>query len=128
MMKDDKRDLLVAAARILLCVATLFILYEATIKQPMEVHLENGDKLLHALAFLALGFLVDFAFPDSGYGIRKVLPLMALGILIELVQSFLPWRSADIMDFLADCLGVGAYWVSWPILRKIPLFRRRWAG
>ena len=119
---------MIAAARILLCAATLFIIYEATIKKPVEVPVANGDKVLHIIAFCSLAFLSDFAFPSWGFGFRKLVPLMVFGIMIELIQSFLPWRSADMMDFLADCVGLVAYGILTPILRRIPLISDRWNG
>ena len=127
MITDDMRTRIITAARILLCAATLFIVYEATIKKPVQVPVDNGDKFLHALAFFSLAFLMDFAFPARGYWLSKVLPLMAFGIFIEVVQSFLPWRSADVTDFLADCVGIAAYTLVMPFLRRIPLISDRWA-
>jgi VanZ family protein len=125
MTTDDTRSRIIAAVRILLCAATLFIIYEATIRQPVQVSVDNGDKFLHSIAFFFLALLTDFAFPTRGYGLTKLLPLLAFGIIIELVQSCLPWRSADVADFLADCVGIAAFAVLLPFLRRVPLISDR---
>jgi VanZ family protein len=96
----------------LLGIAALLTLYEATIRHPVEMpHVDNADKMLHAFTFFCLAALKDMAFPNRRHLFRKVLGLMAFGVLIEVIQSWLPWRSADITDFLADCTGITLYLV-----------------
>lgn len=128
MMNANMRHRLVLAARVLLLMAMAFILYEATIKHPLDPHVEEGDKILHALAFCALSFLADFSFPEEGFGFRKISLLVGYGVLIEIVQSFLPWRSSDVADLVADCTGMALYALSLPLLRQVPLLRDRWVG
>ncbi|NTW51100.1 MAG: VanZ family protein [Chlorobiaceae bacterium] len=126
MSTEATRARMAFAARLLLFAATIFMIYEATITHPVEVSVNHGDKLLHALAFFALAFLSDFAFPARGHVTRDLFLLMLFGVFIEVVQSFLPWRSADFLDFLADCFGIAAYRFLMPIFHKIPLIRERW--
>src|SRR5256885_16163773 len=64
------------------------------------------DKLKHATAFLALAWAADFSFPSRGYDFRKILPLLGYGLLIELVQHQLPYRTFDLNDLLADAVGL----------------------
>lgn len=117
---------LTVAARILLIVAIVFTSYEATIKTPVSVSVDNSDKFMHALAFFSLALLSDFAFPVKGFGVTKIALLVSYGALIEFVQSFLPWRSADVFDLLADCFGVAAYAGFIPLLKLVPMLRERW--
>jgi len=79
-----------------------------------------NDKLGHAAAFLCLGFLLDFAWPRRPWGARKLLPLLGYGLIIELVQYFLPYRSFSLWDLAADGLGLGLYPLLLPLLRYIP--------
>ncbi len=72
---------------------------------------ELADKLWHLLAFGGLAGLFSRVFVHWGHA-----PLLAareaaacgvaLGGLLEVLQSFTRFRSADWADFLADALGV----------------------
>lgn len=126
MTSSNSRPLLTVAARILLVATTGFIIYEATIRSPVSIKVSNGDKFLHTLAFGTLAFLADFSFPRKGFGWEKIAPLMMYGLLIEFVQSFLPYRSADLTDFLADCAGMACYALTMPVLKYFPVLRHRW--
>lgn len=122
------RKTITFAVRLLFIAAMSFIMYEATIPKPFDPQVSNGDKLLHALAFFSLSMLADFSFPGSGFGFMKVLLVIGFGFLIEYVQSFLPWRSSDFADILADGAGLFVYILVIPLLRQLPLIRRRWAN
>ncbi len=71
-----------------------------------------GDKILHGLAFTigAIAWTKAFeAFRIWRIGIAMVvgaLAALAVGVAIELIQSYVPRRSSDVQDFLADVLGV----------------------
>jgi VanZ family protein len=119
-MKNQRHHRFVRSARALLAVALLFVLYEATEKQPLELLLcYRSDKLLHGMAFFLLSSLVDMAFPASRLLFWKVLFLAVFGIFIELVQVYLPWRSAEVMDFIADCIGIALYLISALLVRQM---------
>lgn len=62
------------------------------------------DKLNHASAFIALAFCACQA--HAGARWRSMAALLAYGVLIELLQSQVPNRSADPVDVLADALGI----------------------
>lgn len=112
--------------RAVLVVSAVVILVLAT--QPMRTLPVGGinDKLMHALAFLALSWLVDFAFPRTGFDLRKILPLLGYGVLIELVQWPLSYRSLSGLDLLADAAGIGLYLIVQPLLRQLPFLKARW--
>lgn len=65
-----------------------------------------GDKLLHAAAFAFL--MLWFAQIYAGWRDRRrcALSLIGFGCLIELLQSLVPYRSADGWDLVADVGGV----------------------
>ncbi len=81
------------------------------------------DKLRHATAFLALALAVDFSFPDRTYDATKVLPLIAYGLAIEVIQHFLPYRQFDLLDVVSDAVGLFIYGVSLPLILRLPLLR-----
>jgi len=84
------------------------------------------DKARHAAAFSVLAGLTDFAFPRSTFGRDKIVCLLAYGVMIEVVQHFLPYRTAEVLDVVADGVGVVGYALMIPLLSKMPLIGRRW--
>jgi len=75
---------------------------------PPELFLQ--DKLLHGLAYTALGALLVPGFRGAGCSARSaVLLAVALasvyGATDEFHQSFVPGRNADVLDWVADTLG-----------------------
>ncbi len=87
-----------------------------------------NDKLSHALAFYTLALLLDFSFPGSPFNIKKILPLLAYGLAIEAAQSQIAYRMFSLLDLGADALGLMAYGLSLPLVRHLPVLRRRWLG
>ncbi|AAM72742.1 MAG TPA: teicoplanin resistance protein VanZ [Chlorobaculum sp.] len=113
--REYNRLWIVSIARILLALAIGFTLYEATIHHPiLPPRMDYGDKVLHAAAFFALTMLTEISFPGLKSLLPKLLFLLGFGIFIEWIQSFLPWRSSDVSDFLADCAGIALCFV--PVL------------
>lgn len=63
------------------------------------------DKLNHVVAFSSMAFSARFAFPNGRIP-AIVLGLLAFGIFIELVQTQIPGRSAEVLDVAADAVGI----------------------
>jgi VanZ family protein len=69
-----------------------------------------ADKVWHALAFGGLSGLLSRALVHFGRSATPAardasLAALALGGLLEVLQSFTAYRSADWSDFLADAVG-----------------------
>jgi len=92
----------------------------------------SQDKLLHLSVYLGLGLLLERAFRH-----QTVLPLLArssklsailtaaiYGVSDEFHQSFVPGRSMDVWDVVADVLGVG---LAMMLLLAHQRYRRRGA-
>lgn len=92
----------------------------------MVIKITVYDKFQHAAAFFTLTMLADFAWPQTPVTLRKILALLAYGMALELVQSQLPYRDFSLLDFLADGCGILLYFVSIPVLQRLPVMRRRW--
>jgi VanZ family protein len=112
--------------RLALAVALVVVMHLATTQMNYPVVENMNDKVNHILAFYVLGFLADFSFPRKKLGLSKVLPLLGFGLLIEVIQYFLPYRSFSLYDLAADAAGLAVYWASLPALKHFPLLRRRW--
>jgi VanZ family protein len=69
-----------------------------------------GDKVAHAAAFAT--FAIWFGgLVESRVMWRVALALLAYGLLIELLQSLVPYRSADSRDLAADAVGILLGWL-----------------
>jgi VanZ family protein len=95
--------------RLLLAVLVTAITYLAIVPVAIPIVQETSDKLEHILAFVALAFAVDGAFPGRPFDWTKILPLLAYGFAIEVVQLGLPNRFYDMLDVVADAVGIIAY-------------------
>jgi VanZ family protein len=112
--------------RMILAAAMIVVIHLATTPLQYPVIKHIFDKANHLTAFYVLAFLIDFSFPKTSFGAAKFGALLIYGILIELIQSFLPHRTASSLDVVADTLGVACYALSIPILRRVPVLKRRW--
>ena len=112
--------------RLALLVAVIAITHLATTPLHYPVVEDINDKANHIFAFYVLALLTDFSFPKNGFGPSKAFVLLGYGLLIEVVQYFLPYRSCSLYDLTADGVGLFVYWSSVPALRYIPWLRTRW--
>jgi VanZ family protein len=108
-------------------VATLIVITHLATTQAEYRGVEDiNDKVSHILAFYVLCFLEDFSFPRDRFNIFKVISLLGYGLLIEIIQYFLPYRTFSLLDFGADVIGIAIYWLSLPALRHIHILKDRW--
>jgi VanZ family protein len=68
-----------------------------------------NDKTAHAIAFVALMSWFCGVF-EMRFSPLVAIALVCLGILIELLQHQLAYRSAELADSLADFAGIGLGW------------------
>jgi VanZ family protein len=95
------------AWRALLLLLIAVISYFALSPRPPAAIDFGWDKLNHLAAFAALTVSACLSFPAS----RASLPVLALALLgygglIEVVQLFVPGRSSEWSDLLADSIGI----------------------
>lgn len=102
----------VQAWRGLLAVLALAVFALAVMPAPPRAVDTGWDKLNHVSAFLVLTFCgVGAHRRRSGpnrvrVGLRVALGALAFGALIEGVQAFVPGRSSELADLLADAVGI----------------------
>ena len=88
-------------------ISILYVIYESVVPRPdFPIDFSFADKFYHGLAYLWLAVL-----PAVGYGTRTAalrggIFVALLGIGLEIVQFFLPMRSCEFGDMLADTAGV----------------------
>lgn len=107
------------AARIAFVFSAVFAFVMAAVPHPPTIPGQPSDKVMHMLAFAALGAL-------AAYGFRHLtvrwlfVALTAFGALIELVQAIPALhRDSDIVDLLADMAAalVALAAVRWRVVR-----------
>lgn len=64
----------------------------------------HSDKFQHLAAFVSLTLAAWWAHPGARW--RAVAGLLLFGVFIEVVQMFIPGRSAEWGDLVADALGI----------------------
>jgi len=115
-MKLSRSNIIVF--RISLAAALSGILILATTPHSYPVVSDMNDKFNHVLAFFILALLADFSFPEKKSTLAMVLPLLAYGMAIEIIQYFLPYRMFSLFDVTADAVGIGLYKISFSLLKK----------
>ncbi len=96
-----------------LCAAVLVVQILSLGSLPFELR-EPFDKVFHVLAFAALALMLWIA-SDGRRPVLLLGGLLALGLADEARQAFIPERSAQFLDFVADAAGAAAacailYW------------------
>ncbi|MBR9729481.1 VanZ family protein [Shewanella intestini] len=78
-------------------------------KPNYPIYFTNMDKLGHAGSFFALSYLAYYAFKPKWYWLASILSLYAM--MIEVIQSMLPYRRASIADVAADLAGITFFYL-----------------
>jgi len=78
---------------------------------PAEAGLQPqlNDKFLHTTGFFVMAFLAHLAHPYAKK-MHLIIGLAILGLMIELVQAYLPYRDFSLWDWGADILGAVLYY------------------
>ena len=85
----------------LIAVIALSIMPAGAIPDP-----EISDKLAHMAAYAALALAGGIAYRGTRSLLILVAGLLLLGVSLELVQAFVPGRSASGYDSLANTIGI----------------------
>lgn len=75
------------------------------------LHSLVNDKLLHGAGFCVLALLSSLAHPNVAPW-KLIVALSLFGLGIEIIQAYLPYRSFSVWDWLADIIGLLAYFVA----------------
>jgi len=116
----------VSIFRLLFFITLLVISYLTTTSLSGTFVGNINDKLSHFLAFFTLAFLIDFSFPKDDFGYLKFFELLFYGLLIEIVQYAIPYRSFSLYDLLANCTGLLAYKLFIPVIKQFAFLNTRW--
>lgn len=76
-----------------------------TARQPQQVVGDYNDLLMHFLGYVVAGLSVNLAYPHRPQ-YQQALHLWLFSTAVEVIQYFLPWRSFDLWDMLANTAGI----------------------
>ncbi len=113
-------------ARIALLLMLTAGVYLAAVEGGPVAAADVNDKIVHLTAFFVLALCADYAFPRRRFDWFTASPLLGYGLLIEIMQFFIPHRSFSLADLAADAAGLAVYAATAFILRQFspPLSRR----
>ena len=76
-----------------------------------------SDKNIHFIAFAVLTLLLRFAY--SVTWLQTFLLLFIYAVFIEFSQLFTPNRSAELLDIVADIIGIGIGLLFYPFIERV---------
>ena len=91
-----------------------FIVYESLTARPLEIPVDQGDKLGHMGAYLALMSWFANIYEDAGERIACAMGCVALAVGLEYAQRLTATRTFDVADMIAGAAGVSAAWLLAP--------------
>jgi VanZ family protein len=101
--------------------STAFIIFILAMVSNDHITLNSNyaDKIKHISAFFTLSLLLNRSSSSIERRLRNMVALLFFGILIEVVQFFIPSRDADINDIIADFVGILLFQLSYSFLKFI---------
>lgn len=93
----------------------LIVLYLATTIKQIE-NINSWDKLNHILAFSVLYIVFSFSYNKINTPFKFVL-LLFLGLLIEVIQYFIPTREFSFYDLVANLVGIAFGYILYKLIR-----------
>jgi len=104
--------------RILFCSALIISYISAIVPQDIAPTIGSlSDKSIHFIAFAVLTLLLRFAYSISW--IQTFLLLFMYAIFIEFSQLFTLNRSAELLDVVADVIGIGIGLLFYPFIQRL---------
>ncbi len=104
------------------CLLGVVVLSLTPVQQLPPQVLNLWDKAQHAGGFAVLTLLGLWAYPQRAVTLLAAMLLaamLALGAGIEVAQSATGWRYGDVLDWVADAVGVAAAYTVWRLLQVV---------
>jgi VanZ family protein len=107
-----------------------FVVYLSLAPAPIELPIEQGDKLSHTLAYLVLMSWFANLYESPAQRVGFALGFVLLGIGLEFIQRWVGYRSLELADMMAGAAGVALGWLLAP--PRLPNYlvaaERHWRG
>jgi VanZ family protein len=112
--------------KLLFFVTAIAVFILATVgNDHIDINHQYADKIKHITAFFTLSLLLNRSSSTLQHHLRNIIALLFFGFLIELAQYFIPSRESDLMDILADFIGILLFQVTYFFLKAIQYFSKR---
>ncbi len=85
----------------------------------VSVEVPITDKVAHFLAYFALAFVALLSSRQKHSFLSILAVQISIGIFVEVAQSFVPGRTPEFLDFVANSLGVLFGALVYLLFRKI---------
>ncbi len=87
-------------------ISIVYVIFESITPTPdFPADFNFADKVYHALAYAWLAALPTVGFRQRKAALYATGAMIVLGVALEIVQAFLPTRSCELGDMLADAVG-----------------------
>jgi VanZ family protein len=116
-----KRKYLVAIGWLLVTAVVVLSLININAAMP---DIKNGDKIGHFIAYFSLMTWFAWLYPKPWVRNVYAVGFIVMGGLMEVLQSFTPYRTADIEDFHVNTIGVIVGFVFSVFASQIPLVKK----
>ena len=83
------------------------IVWLSVTPRPPDIGIEHGDKLGHFAAYGAVMFWFCQLYPRLAARAAYAAGFIAMGVALEFVQRSLGYRTFEVLDMVADAVGVG---------------------
>ena len=101
------------SSRLILVISVVFISILSVQEIEVQSSVNLSDKLLHFFCFLYL-IIISWLSRITSKELLLYVIVLAYGILIEIIQIYIPYRSFEFLDIFADFLGilVGSFFIN----------------
>jgi len=104
--------------RALFWLALIISYISAVVPQDMAPKIGSlSDKSIHFIAFVGLTLLLRFAYSVTWF--QTLLLLFVYAVFIEFSQLFTLNRSAELLDIVADVIGIGIGLLFYPFIKRL---------
>jgi VanZ family protein len=86
------------------------VIYLSLTPHPIEISVEEGDKIGHTLAYFSMMIWFAQLYRRSLHGLWA-LGFIGLGVALEFLQGWSGFRNFEYLDMAADTAGVTASWL-----------------
>lgn len=93
------------------------IIWLSVTPKPVDIGIEQGDKLGHFAAYGGVMFCFCQPYPRLPTRAAYAAGFIALGVALEFVQRWLGYRSFEVLDMVADAIGVV---LGWTVASAVP--------
>lgn len=134
-MTKSQRSLLVSSILLAIYWCMIFTATHMPMPTPAaaaRAHIPHIDKVVHLGIYACLAFLLLWFFSHGKRSLRTAavmtIGLVAgYGLLDEILQSFVPSRHADPLDFVADLIGGAVGVTAFVALRRWSILNQFWS-